>query len=459
MRRFPAALLVLSLLLAGLPSACTPQPVPPAIEVITHPDGPLFVGDQVSLEVLRPDSLSEADQTVEVSFDGRTLGTAAFGAYGIAGRQQATLWWVWDTRDLHAGLYDLTFKLDPGGQTWERSIRLEPASQVPAPEPDAHWVTTTTPCCTYYYITGTDGERDINTLTHTAQAESERVISQLGAATQQPIPVFLVPRVIGHGGFTWGAVYVSYLDENYIGNEMGILFHHEFVHYYDAAVGGTFLPALFQEGLAVYLSGGHFKPEALEPRAAALLDLGWYIPLPDLADDFYTHQHDISYLEAGSLVMYLVETYGWGAFNEFYRTIPKPDGNGEAAAIDAALHEHFSLSFAELEREYRDHLLRQAIPAEERTDLELTVGFFDTARRYQSTFDPSAYFLTAWLPDGMEMVQRGIVADFLRRPQMPANRLLEWLLMQSEGELFHRNYPAASRSLEWTNDLIDLFDR
>lgn len=459
MRRISAAFLVLCWLLAGLPSACTPKVTTPAIEVITHPDGPLFVGDQVSLEVLRPDSLSGEAQSVEVFFDGRRLGTAAFGAYGIGGRQQATLWWVWDTRDLHAGRYDLTFKLDPGGQTWERSIRLEPASRMPAPESDAHWATTTTRCCKYFYITGTDAGRDIDNLTQSAQAESESVLSQLGGGAQEPIPVIFVPRVIGHGGFTWGAVYVSYLDQNYIGNDMGLLFHHEFVHYYDAAVGGTFLPALFQEGLAVYLSGGHFKPEALEPRAAALMDLGWYIPLTDLADDFYTHQHDISYLEAGSLVMYLVDRYGWGAFNEFYRTIPKPDGNGQAAVIDAALREHFSLSFAELEQEYRDHVLRKAARAEERTDLELTVGFFDTARRYQSAFDPSAYFQTAWLPDGMEMVQRGIVADFLRRPQTTANRLLEWLLMRSEGELIRRNYPAASRTLAWTNDLLEWLER
>ncbi len=82
---------------------------------------------------------------------------------------------------------------------------------------------------------------------------------------------------------------------------------------------------MLEEGLAVYLTGGHFKPEPLGPRAAALLDLGWYISLSNVANDFYNQQHDIAYLEAGSLVKYLVETYGWSAFNQFYRTIPEPN--------------------------------------------------------------------------------------------------------------------------------------
>ena len=98
---------------------------------------------------------------------------------------------------------------------------------------------------------------------------------QIGITLDKPIDVTLMSRVVGQGGFTAGSVYLSYLDDNYTGDEMPILFHHEFVHYYDAVAGGKYRPSFFEEGLAVYLSGGHFKPEPLVARAAALLTLGW----------------------------------------------------------------------------------------------------------------------------------------------------------------------------------------
>ncbi len=79
----------------------------------------------------------------------------------------------------------------------------------------------------------------------------------------------------------------------------------------------------------------------------------------------------------------------------------------------------------------------QSFTNDERTDLRLTVGFFDTVRRYQKALDPSAYFLTAWLPDGSVMRQRGIVADFLRHPQKPDNRLMESLFVRAWHELSH----------------------
>ncbi|MCX6035267.1 MAG: hypothetical protein NTV38_09880, partial [Chloroflexi bacterium] len=258
------------------------------------------------------------------------------------------------------------------------------------------------------------------------------------------------------GGFTLSGIYTSYLDDNYIGNDMSILFHHEFVHYYDSALGGNYLPSMLQEGLAVYLTGGHFKPEPLGPRAAALLALGWYIPLTTIANDFYNQQHDISYLEAGALVQYLVEIYGWGAFLEFYRTIPEPENQTISAVMDTALKDHFGISFEDLETAYLASLQSQSFTEDVRTDLQLTVAFFDTVRHYQEALDPSAYFLTAWLPDGLVMRQRGIVADFLRHPEGWGNQLFESLLIRTQRELFSGDYKRAGSTLRWTNWLMNV---
>jgi hypothetical protein len=152
----------------------------------------------------------------------------------------------------------------------------------------------------------------------------------------------------------------------------------------------------------------------------------------------------------------LVETYGWSSFNQFYRSIHAPSNQSVSAVIDTALQEHFGKSFAETENAYLSYLHSQSVTAAIRTDLQLTVDFFDTVRRYQEKLDPSAYFLTAWLPDGSVMRQRGIVADFLRGPEGWENRLFEQLLILSQRELFTGEYKNTERTLQWTNWLMDI---
>jgi hypothetical protein len=453
MRPLRNALFISILLLAS----CFPKRPVSQFTVVSHPDGPLFVGDQVSFEVLVPAASSGDNNTsVEVTFAGQNLGSAPFAPYGIGGRSQATLWWVWDTRDLNPGSYTLTFTRLPDHTTWTETFEIHAADHVPPPEPQAHWVSTESVCCNLFYISGTAAARNIATLSKEADQESTAVSAQMNTSLTQRIDIVFMSRVVGQGGFTLNSVYVSYLDDNYIGNDMPILFHHEFVHYYDSTLGGDYRPSMLEEGLAVYFTGGHFKPELLGPRAAALLDLGWYIPLTTITNDFYNQQHDIAYLEAASLIKYLVETYGWSSFNQFYRSIHAPSNQSVSAVMDTALQAHFGISFAEMENAYLSYLHSQSVTADIRTDLQLTVDFFDTVRRYQEKLDPSAYFLTAWLPDGSIMRQRGIVADFLRRPEGWENRLFEKLLILSQKELFTGEYKNTERTLQWTNWLMDI---
>ena len=179
--------------------------------------------------------------------------------------------------DLKPGRYTLTFTR-PDALTWDETVTLHPADTSRRRNRRRTGPTINT-CCIIHYITGTAAARDIASLSQEADDQSAAVAAQMSYQLEANIDVTLMPRVIGQGGFTAGSVYVSYLDGNYMGNEMPILFHHEFVHFYDGEIGGDYRPSIFEEGLAVYLTGGHFKPEPLGPRAAALLDLGWYIPL------------------------------------------------------------------------------------------------------------------------------------------------------------------------------------
>jgi hypothetical protein len=430
-----------------------------AFTVLDHPDGPLYVGDKVSFEVLAPAAFQAAGEVAEVHFQDRLLGESGFQPFGIGGRIEAVLPWVWDTHGLPVAAYLLTFRVLPQGTTWTESYRLLPASQVPPPEPAAHWTSTSTVCCTIYTITGTAANRDLRTLGALADEQSAEVAAQFHTHLPAPIPLTFLPRVLGHGGFTSDGVYVSYVDGNYMDGDMGIILHHEFVHFYDGLLGGEFRPSILQEGLAVYLSGGHFKPEPIPARAAALLQLGWYIPLRTLADTFYTQQHEIGYVEAAGLVDYLVATYGWEAFNGFYRAVPSPAGSSPSEAMDRSLRQQLGISFDEMEAGYRAFLKKQTVPEPVRTDLQMSVRFYTAADAYQQKLDPSAYFMNAWLPEGTAMRSNQIVADLLRHPQAWDNRLVEALLLHGQDELSIGNYRAVGLTLEGVDWLLPLLPK
>jgi hypothetical protein len=431
-----------------------------------HPDGGLYAGDQVSFEVIVPSQANDRNAAKEVTVlgpDGSRLGSARFGAYGLGQRVEGTLVWAWDTRGLSAGDYPVTFSLDPGGQTWTETVTLLPQEALPWPEPQASWATAHSRCCTLYYVTGTAAARDMPELLRQADEQARDAVQRMSIEFTAPITISLLSRVLGHGGFASQEIDISYLDRNYAGSDFGLVLHHEMIHILDGRLGGDYRPSLFVEGLAVYESGGHFKPEPLMPRAAALLPsetgLGWYIPLADLADDFYRSQHEIGYLEGAALIEYMVNTWGWETFSSFYRDIHAAEDNSQAAAIDAALQVHFQMTFADLEAKFKEALLRIQVTSALREDLRLTVEFFNTVRRYQQILDPSAYFQTAWLLDAASMRSRGIVADYVRHPSSAENLALEVMLAHAYTDLSLGEYTRVSQWLSAIQAVLDAVQR
>lgn len=451
--RIPSTVGPLAPIPAGTPAPTfTPSP---SFTVRYHPDGSLYVGDQVSMEVLSPSGFKSDGGQVRILSAGKTLGEAGFNPFGIAGRSQATFYWIWDTKGLAAGVHALTFTVLPTGPTWTENVSLLPAADVPHPEPDAHWKSVDTLCCTIHYISGTNADRDLETLKATADAQAADDERRLQTKLKDKIPLIFLPRVLGHGGFTSDAIYVSYLDQNYAGSGSAQVIHHEMIHWLDGQMGGDARPSILVEGLAVYLSGGHFKIEPILPRAAVLVQLGWYIPLRQLTNSFYTSQHEIGYMEAGALVAYMVQTYGWERYNAFYRDL-HPLGGSDDGVLNAGLQAHFHLSVDALEKDFIAFLGRQTVTKNDLTDVRLTVAYYDTVRRYQQALDPSAYFLTAWLPDGPDMQKRGIVADYLRHPSSAVNQRIESLLVWTDASLRASNYSAAEADIRAANVLLDL---
>jgi hypothetical protein len=376
-----------------------------------------------------------------------TLGPQEFGTSGIAGRVQATFEWAWDTSGLSPGDYIADISIQPGGPVWTETISLLPGSA-----PAGQWASATSTCCSLLYMTGTQAEQDIGKLLSMADEQATDVSHQLGAEFEEPVSIVLLPRVLGHGGFAADEISISYLERNYAGSSPEIVLHHEMVHKLDSQLGGELRPSFFVEGLAVYLSGGHFKKEPLIPRAAALLEQGMYLPLTPLTEHFYTFQHETGYLEAGALIEYMLERWGNNAFFAFYRDIHPIEGNkSQAAAINVALLEHFQMTLGELENDFLQYLREQPVEERWEEDVRLSVRYYDTVRRYQQALDPSAYYMTAWLPDNKQMRERNIVADYLRHPVSPENVAIETLLVAVDEQLKAGDYHRAGKLL----DIID----
>jgi hypothetical protein len=448
--------------LTPTPSA-TPNPSIGPFTVLYHPDDVLYVGDQVSFEVISPPGLDIKDAKVKVQADppgGPNFDPVNFSPWGIQGRYEATMLWSWDTKNLGAGSHTLSFSVQPQGYTWTEQVTLLPSSDKPPAQAAAHWASTQTKCCTVFYITNTASERDLPSLTSIIDAQAQDAIDKMGTSFTEPITITVLPRLLGHGGFTSAEISVSYLDRNYASNLWELVVHHEMIHAIDAHLGGDFRPTIFVEGLAVYMTGGHYKPEPLMPRAATLLPdyLNRYIPLKNLADDFYASQHEIGYLEGASLIEYMIKTYSLKAFFAFYRDIHSHQGESQSDSIDAALKVHFSITLSKLEQDFLAALKNETNTSVWVDDVRLTVTFYDTMRRYQQLLDPSAYFRTAWLLDNKTMRERGIVADYLRHPHTPVNLALETLFITAHQQLTSKDYPSASQTLDVITSVLDAIE-
>lgn len=464
-----------------------------AFSVRTHPDGPLYVGDLVSMEVIAENSLDLSERQLQVELpDGTIIGPVDFGSFGIGQRRQATLTWAWDTSALEQGDYSLNFALLPDGERWTETFSLLPAADLPPSQTEAEWGRTQTDCCVIHYISGTAAERDLSQIVAAVDDQYERIAKLMEVELDESLTLSLLPRVLGHGGFASSEVSVSYLDRNYAGSTLDFVLGHEIIHKMDESLGGDPRPTILVEGLAVYLNGGHFKPEPLMARAAALLPpeekckpvvsvqdwdnatqtakpctLGWYIPLGVLSDNFYLSQHEIGYLQAGALVEYMIETWGTSAYSEFYRSIQPMDPEDtnavhdygpQGSAVDRALGTHFGITLAELENQFLTALQQHDLTAALVNDVRLTVEYYDAVRQYQQILDPSAYFLTAWLVDGDQMRERGIVGDYLRRPIAPENLALESMLVQADSALRAGEYAQVTRNLQAINAVLKAYE-
>jgi len=446
--RFYGAVLLFLLL-----AACTPTPLPlsplatptpsdlylAAEDVILYPGPGLYEGDVVTFDVVPRNlgGINPYEIDVRVYRREEVVAEGSVGYPTFDGVPRARLVWAWDTTGIE-GEETLTIWLDPQDEIQEgdddpddnivtHTVQLLPADERHPVEIGAAWDTTTTDCCTFHYMAGTAAERDLATIAAMTEEAVTHVQEKLDARLTAPLDVYLVGRVIGHGGYALDGLVISYLDRHYAGDVLETVLRHETAHILDAETLTEWSPALVREGLATWAAGGHFKPEPIPQRAAALVRLDRYVPLEPLANDFYLQQHETGYLEGAALVAYLVETYGWDGFLRFYTAF---DDSYETPAetLDAALSETVGAGLAETEKRFLRWLEEHPPTPDQARDLELTIRLFDTIRRYQQDYDPSAYLMSGWLPNPAQAESLGITADFLRHPRTAENITLELML-------------------------------
>ncbi len=434
--------------------------------LFVYPAAPVYAGDAVTFQVLSrvPDEVQAGSVPVQITLNGTPLVQDRLNSGNLGGDAVGLYAWAWTATE---GTHELTVQLDaediiqigdedPANNALTTTLTVLPATELPPVLANAVWVTTENNCCQVHVVSNTAAHRDLSQLLPLVDQAVFQASERLDEAPNRTLNVYLIDRVIGQGGYATGTtMVVSYLDRDYAGRGLYEVIVHEAVHAIDAQFAPQRIPFL-AEGVAMWATGGHYKQEPIQARASALLRLGRTVPLRQLIDDFYPVQHEIGYLQAASVVQYLVDHHGWDRVREFYAGATADGETTSSAAIDTGLRRHFGLSLEQLESEWLAFLT--TLPPDELVsqDLDLTLRYYETMRRYQQVYDPTAFFLTAWLPSPPQAVERGITADLTRHPRSEANVALETMLGAADEALRAGNYGRATILLDSVARVLDL---
>jgi hypothetical protein len=437
-----------------------------AADVVLYPVPVVYAGDKVTFQLLPhvPESLRVGDVTATILVGGVQVASGPLDRRNWNGQAEGIYEWAWNTTGL-AGEHQIEVILDPADTiqagdedpTNNRvtlTTTVEVASGQAALDAAATWQTTEIACCFVHVVSDTAAARDLTTLLPLLESAVVQAANKMAIRPSQKLNVYLIDRVVGQGGFAGTDMVVSYVDRRYAGGGFYELLVHEATHVLDqqfAPQRVTFLA----EGLAVWVSGGHYKAEDLNQRSAALVAGGRYVPLAQLIDDFYPVQHEIGYLQAGGFVTYLVERGGWSRFKEFYSDISASDAPTVSAALDLNLQAYYGMTLAQMESEWLASLQSKPANPAAVEDLQTTIRYYDIARRYQELYDPTAHYLSAWLPHPTQVRELGNPADLTRRPEEEINVTLEVMLVAADSAARAGDYTRANVILDSVENILD----
>lgn len=430
-------------------------------DVHLYPVAQIYAGERVTFR-LNPsvsDELAPRVVGVEIEINGEEVVDGSLGGWSSFSNEAFGFYqWVWTAEP---GVHSVRVTLDPENKL-EEPDEGNNSAEITFVVPETTiakdvWEAEFTDSATVYFISGTDAHRDKEKLLALVESAVQKAASTLGVTPEKRVTVYFIDRVIGQGGYAGSSMVISYLDRNYSGGGLYEVLVHESIHVLDDQFVNADDIRFLTEGLAVWGAGGHYKLENLDARAGGLLldTQNRYVPLRELVDNFYPAQHEVSYLQGGGFVNFLVETYGWEAVKEMYANSGRRDGESPATALDRTLSTYFNKSLEQLETDWHVYLQGVARSAEDALDLELTIKFYDVMRDYQKAHDPTAYFRYAWLPAPDVLREQNITAELTRNPEKEVNRVYETMLDAADRALRDGDFAQAgaildsvSRSLE-----------
>lgn len=419
-----------------------------AESIFVYPVPQLYTGDMTTFHIRAnvPDIVNPNEVFVDIYVDDQLIvNNINIGGYtNLNGDPIGLYQWVWQPSE--AGNYQVRVELDPDDRVLQGDEDLDnnrvqftldvlPRASLPAVQQNAQWDMIETSYARIHLVTGTAADRDRAYLHATVDAAMLEAANTLGVPpiADHKIEFYFIDRVIGQGGYAGSSIVISYLDRNYAGGGLYEVLVHESIHVLDTPLESDARVTFLVEGIAIWGTGGHYKPENIEARAAGLLlDTDFYIPLAQLINNFYPSQHEVGYLEAGAFLSYLSMTYGAEKVYALYGNTQHRIGRTTAESFSDDLVIYFGKTLEQLESDWQHYL--QSVPrrAEDALDLVLTIEYYNLMREYQQIYDPTAYYLYAWLPYPDSLREQNLTADLTRHPEEPINIALEAMLESAD---------------------------
>jgi hypothetical protein len=304
---------------------------------------------------------------------------------------------------------------------------------------EAAWRSVASAHFTFYYLPGSQAERDLALIQTTGEQAVLDVAAALAVSPTARLDVYLVNRIFWQGGASYpdNVLLLSYPDpaRDYIASDLITVFRHEVTHALVGQLAGdAHRGGVLGEGVAVWAARGHYHEEPLELLAATLVqeNADLYVPLTTLHTAFYDQQHEIAYLEGGAFVQFLIRRYGLAAFKRFLAT---PDAPGPI----------YDKSWPQLEQVWRQALRAMHPGAVDSEAVRLRVRYYDVMRRYEEARDPDARLLPPEAPPEWDAALR---ARFSRPNATPANVALEQTLVTAGRALWNRELTTTVQLLD-----------
>ena len=360
-----------------------------------------------------------------------------------------------DTRNL-AGHHTLKFTTSNGDLNQTYSFAVLPADQRPTNETRAAWMVKETDCCIFHYLSETAGARDIDFISEHFKQGADEFETLMKAEIRSKMDIYIIDRILGNGGFGGnGQLVISYTDR-YYGPTMGgegleTLARHEFSHaagigFENAGDGVDFN----YEGLAVYVAGGHYKPEPLAQRGAALFDLGHSVPV-----DEFIPQHELSYLHAAVILTYIVETYGEEKLGKFL-SADDDTPDEQLISMEDAIRLTFGISLEEFDHGFQAWLEKND-PGEQLDDLRLTVELQDVRREYQDLYSPGPLFLISEI-DLSAVTRREYLPVVMREARTSPNIAIELMIANAQRAINSGAYSEAEQLIRSIKEVVSTSD-